>query len=182
MNSIVLMAEILTDPEKRLTADGQYTVASFMAQFPNPRQEDAPFRVRVTGWNRLADEIIEKYHRGDQVIVEGRLRMELIDRGAYKEKVAEITAQRVYSLGASGSKSNTPTDSYSYANSAVGGSWSDHSYQNSPTGASVPRATVPAATSAPVVNSQPVTSYPAGNMAGTSQDYDSGASDDDIPF
>ncbi len=183
MNSIVLMAEIVTDPEKRLTADGQYTTASFIAQFPSPRQDDVPFRVRVMGWNRLADEIMDRYHRGDQVIVEGRLRMELIDRGAYKEKVAEITAQRVYSMGANLPQVNPPTDSYGYANSPAVGSWSDHSYQSV-------APTVPKANNVPVANQsgnssgnsygQPATSYP--NMAPSTQGYDLGGNDDDIPF
>ncbi|MEI6428980.1 MAG: single-stranded DNA-binding protein [Pseudanabaena sp. ELA607] len=182
MNSIVLMAEILTDPEKRLTADGQYTVASFMAQFPNPRQDDAPFRVRVTGWNRLADEIMEKYHRGDQVIVEGRLRMEMLDRGAYKEKVAEITAQRVYPMGAGMVATTSHNDSYGSSPSST--SWSDHNYQSSGAGASVPKAAVPMANQSPVGSSPSSAPYTGGfnQNPSTAPSYDSGVGDDDIPF
>jgi single-stranded DNA-binding protein len=99
------MAEVLTDPELRRTPDNQSSIASFLVQFAGGRAEDAPYRIKVVGWNNLADEIVEKYHKGDQVVVEGRLRLDTVDRGTYKEKRTELIAQRVYSFG-SGSTSS----------------------------------------------------------------------------
>jgi single-stranded DNA-binding protein len=103
MNSIVLMAEVLTDPELRRTPDNQSSIASFLVQFTSGRSDEAPYRIKVVGWNNLADEIMEKYHKGDQVVVEGRLRLDTVDRGTYKEKRTELIAQRVHGLGNSGS-------------------------------------------------------------------------------
>lgn len=100
MNSIVLMAEVLTDPELRRTPDNQSLIASFLVQFAGGRSEEAPYRIKVVGWNNLADEMVEKYHKGDQVVVEGRLRLDTVDRGTYKEKRTELIAQRVHSFGA----------------------------------------------------------------------------------
>ena len=111
MNSIVLMAEVLTDPELRRTPDNQSSVASFLVQFAGGRAEDAPYRIKVVGWNNLADEIVEKYHKGDQVVIEGRLRLDTVDRGTYKEKRTELIAQRVHSLGSGGSTASISTDS-----------------------------------------------------------------------
>jgi len=99
MNSIVLMAEVLTDPELRRTPDNQSSIASFLVQFAGGRTEEAPYRIKVVGWNNLADEIMEKYHKGDQVVVEGRLRLDTVDRGTYKEKRTELVAQRVHAFG-----------------------------------------------------------------------------------
>jgi single-strand DNA-binding protein len=106
MNSIVLMAEVLTDPELRRTPDNQSSIASFLVQFAGGRAEDAPYRIKVVGWNSLADEMVEKYHKGDQVVVEGRLRLDTVDRGTYKEKRTELIAQRVHSFGVGGSAAN----------------------------------------------------------------------------
>jgi len=106
MNSIVLMAEVLTDPELRRTPDNQSSIASFLVQFAGGRAEDAPYRIKVVGWNNLADEMVEKYHKGDQVVVEGRLRLDTVDRGTYKEKRTELVAQRVHSFGNAGSTSS----------------------------------------------------------------------------
>jgi len=103
MNSIVLMAEVLTDPELRRTADNQSSITSFLAQFSGGRAEESPYRIKVVGWNNLADEIMEKYHKGDQIVVEGRLRLDLVDRGTYKEKRTELVAQRIHTFGSVGS-------------------------------------------------------------------------------
>ena len=105
------MAEVLTDPELRRTPDNQSSIASFLVQFAGGRSEEAPYRIKVVGWNNLADEIMEKYHKGDQVVVEGRLRLDTVDRGTYKEKRTELIAQRVHSFGASGSTANISTSS-----------------------------------------------------------------------
>ncbi|MFM7600053.1 MAG: single-stranded DNA-binding protein [Pseudanabaena sp.] len=109
MNSIVLMAEVLTDPELRRTPDNQSSIASFLVQFTGGRAEEAPYRIKVVGWNNLADEMVEKYHKGDQVVVEGRLRLDTVDRGTYKEKRTELIAQRVHSFGI-GSNTSNATD------------------------------------------------------------------------
>jgi len=117
MNSIVLMAEVLTDPELRRTPDNQSSIASFLVQFAGGRAEEAPYRIKVVGWNNLADEIMEKYHKGDQVVVEGRLRLDTVDRGTYKEKRTELVAQRVHSFGSGSTASITATPTVAPARS-----------------------------------------------------------------
>ena len=141
MNSIVLMAEVLTDPELRRTPDNQSSIASFLVQFAGGRSEEAPYRIKVVGWNNLADEMVEKYHKGDQVVVEGRLRLDTVDRGTYKEKRTELIAQRVHSFGA-GSTGGNATDVSATTTRNV---------RANPSSASVPTATptyVPVATPA----------------------------------
>ena len=136
------MAEVLTDPELRRTPDNQSSIASFLVQFAGGRADDAPYRVKVVGWNNLADEIVEKYHKGNQVLVEGRLRLDTVDRGTYKEKRTEVVAQRVYAIsGASMSAS-------AMSASTVSASATSQSRQSAPAAAksaSVPSAYVPVA-------------------------------------
>jgi single-stranded DNA-binding protein len=132
------MAEVLTDPELRRTPDNQSSIASFLVQFAGGRAEDAPYRIKVVGWNSLADEMVEKYHKGDQVVVEGRLRLDTVDRGTYKEKRTELIAQRVHSFGV-GSTGGTTDVSATTRN-----------VRATPSSSSVPTATptyVPVATS-----------------------------------
>jgi single-stranded DNA-binding protein len=107
MNSIVLMAEVLTEPELRYTPDSQNAIASFLVQFPSSRAEEPPHRIKVVGWNNLANEVMEKkYHRGARVLIEGRLRCDSYEKDGRKEKRTEITASRIHSLdGISGSSS-----------------------------------------------------------------------------
>ncbi|OZH51557.1 hypothetical protein AFK68_30205 [Hydrocoleum sp. CS-953] len=99
MNSCILMVQIIKDPELRYTADAQLPVAEMMVEFPNIGVDNKPAVLKVVAWQNLAQEINEKYHEGDYIIVEGRLNMNTIDRPeGFKEKRAELTASRIYPI------------------------------------------------------------------------------------
>ena len=101
MNSCILMAEIIQDPELRYTSDNQTPLAQMLVQFPGTKADDPPTTLKVVGWGNFASEIKENYRVGDRVIIEGRLGMNTIDRPeGFKEKRAELTASRIYKLGA----------------------------------------------------------------------------------
>lgn len=100
MNSCILMADIVQAPQLRYTSDNQTPVAEFIVQFPGLRDDDPPSQLKVIGWGNLAQEIQEQYREGDRVLLEGRLGMNTIERPeGFKEKRAEMTVSRVYSLG-----------------------------------------------------------------------------------
>lgn len=106
MNSCVLMAEVVQEPELRFTPDNQTPIAEMWVQFEALREGEPPAKVKVVGWGNLAQEIQERYHVGNRVIIEGRLHMNTIDRPeGFKEKRAELTAQKVYLLGSDASVS-----------------------------------------------------------------------------
>ena len=108
MNSCILMAEIVQEPQLRYTPDNQTPIAEMMVEFPGIREEDPPTRIKVVGWGNLAQEIQETYHEGDRVIVEGRLHMNTIDRPeGFKEKREELTAQKIHLLGAGATLTTT---------------------------------------------------------------------------
>lgn len=94
------MADIVQAPQLRYTSDSQTPVAEFIVQFPGLRDDDPPCQLKVVGWGNLAQEIQAQYHEGDRVLLEGRLSMNTIDRPeGFREKRAEMTVQRVHSLG-----------------------------------------------------------------------------------
>ncbi len=99
MNSIILLAEIVQEPQLRFTSDNQTPIAEMRIQFAGLRPEDPPAKVKAIGWGNLAQEIQSKYREGDRVIVEGRLSMNTVDRPeGFKEKQAELTIQKIYTL------------------------------------------------------------------------------------
>jgi single-strand DNA-binding protein len=101
MNSCVLMAEIVKAPELRYLQDGQTAIAEMTVQFPALKAEDPMEMLKVVGWGNLAQQIQEQFQPGDQVIIEGRLNMVLVDRPeGFKEKRAELTAARVHKVQA----------------------------------------------------------------------------------
>lgn len=99
MNSCILMAEIIQEPQLRYTQDNQIPIAEMLVQFPASKADEPPATLKVVGWGNLAQEIQQNYHQGDQVVIEGRLSMNTIDRPeGFKEKRAELTAQRIINL------------------------------------------------------------------------------------
>lgn len=112
MNSFSLIAEVLTKPELRTTPDNQVPVSNFLVQFSSPgaKPEDPPHRLKVSAWGNLATEAQENCHKGDQLLIEGRIRINTIDRGSYKEKVAELVAQKIIPIG----KLQTQSTKYEY--------------------------------------------------------------------
>lgn len=100
MNSCILMARITRTPEIRYTQDNQRPLAQMLVEFEGLRPDDPPMSLKVVGWGKLADEIQQNYAEGDRVIIEGRLRMNTIERSeGFKEKRAELTASRIHKLG-----------------------------------------------------------------------------------
>lgn len=92
------MVEIVQAPQLRYTADKQIPISEMLVKFSNLR-DDSFAVLKVVGWGKLAQEINEQYQPGDYVIVEGRLGMNLIERQeGFKEKRAELTAQKIYKL------------------------------------------------------------------------------------
>lgn len=100
MNSCVLMAEIIQQPELRYTADNQLEITQMLVQFWGTRDNDPPANLRVVSFGKLAKEIQENYHEGDRVILVGRLSMNTIERPeGFKEKRAEMTVQQIEHIG-----------------------------------------------------------------------------------
>jgi single-strand DNA-binding protein len=100
MNICILMAEIKEEPQLRhVNNDNLLAIAEMMVSIPGLRAEDPPATLRVVGWGKMADEIQQNYHKGDRVIIEGRLGMNTVERQeGFKEKRAELTAQRIHRL------------------------------------------------------------------------------------
>ncbi|MDE5072399.1 MAG: single-stranded DNA-binding protein [Trichodesmium sp. St16_bin4-tuft] len=99
MNSCILMVQITKDPELRYTADSQLPVAEMIVEFPNLGVNNKPALLKVVAWRDLAEQVNEKYHQGDYVIVEGRLNINTIERPeGFKEKRSELTASKIYPI------------------------------------------------------------------------------------
>ncbi|MCG8361907.1 MAG: single-stranded DNA-binding protein [Pseudanabaenales cyanobacterium] len=161
MNSCVLMAEIIQAPQLRYTSDNQTPIAEFVVQFSGLRAEDPPSQLKVIGWGNLAQEIQERCHEGDRILIEGRLGMNTVERPeGFREKRAELTAQRIHSLN-----SNSPSASTLVASGSVMES-----------SGSAMKATASTTSSVTPVQSAPPPTPPSSSPPPEEPDYD------DIPF
>ncbi|GAX35384.1 single-stranded DNA-binding protein [Nodularia sp. NIES-3585] len=111
MNSCVLMAEIIQEPQLRYTADN-LAITEMLVQFPNSqRTEEQLVTLKVVGWGNMATEIQQNYHQGDRVILAGRLGMHTVERQeGFKEKRAELVVQQIQPLGSGFSQSPSVTE------------------------------------------------------------------------
>jgi len=99
MNSCILMAQITSQPQLRYTQDNQTPLTEMMVEFPSLRETDPPSSLKVVAWRDLANEVSENYQPGDSVILEGRLRMNILERQeGFKEKRAEFTLSRIHRI------------------------------------------------------------------------------------
>lgn len=99
MNSCILMAQIIQEPQLRYTGDTQTPIAEMLVEFEGLGPDDPPATLKVIGWGDLAQKIQQTYHTGDRIILEGRLNMNTIDRQeGFKEKRAELVVGKIYNL------------------------------------------------------------------------------------
>lgn len=152
MNSCVLMAEIVSDPQLRSTQDN-LDVAEMIVRFEGLKEDDPPATLKVLGWGNLASEIKNNYSQGDRIIIEGRLSMNTIERQeGYKEKRAELVASRIFALGAS----LNPTSNISASTTLQDNSYAAATVSSTPVAMSqIPQET-PSFTSSPKPQKSPV--------------------------
>lgn len=99
MNSCVLFAEVIQAPELRYTQDTQMAVATMVVQFASLRSEEPPMTLRTVAWGNLGQKMQAECKVGDRLILEGRLKMDTIDRPeGFKEKRAELVVSRFYTV------------------------------------------------------------------------------------
>ncbi len=126
----VMSGTVASEPEKRFTPNN-HAVTNFSMAVENPgnRQGDMePAMVKVTCWRGLADSAAEQLHKGDEVLVEGKLIMSTLQtpEGAQK-KLFEIEATSMNKLAgkpqpvlvAAGSGSSTAGTGYTATSSVA---------------------------------------------------------------
>ncbi|MEL6578567.1 MAG: single-stranded DNA-binding protein [Cyanobacteria bacterium J06621_12] len=152
MNTCILMAEIVSDPELRSTQD-QTSVSTMLVEFESTREGEAPGKVKVEGWGKLAEEIKNTYSVGNQIIIEGRLSMNLIEMPeGYKQKVAKLVASRIHPV------SGTSNSSAGYAAQPYQSQQTDNVVDFAPQPQAAPASVPPAPEPTPEPAAAPATS------------------------
>ena len=99
MNHCLIQAVINSAPQMRYTKENQTPIAEMMVNFNGLRTEDPIRELKVLGWGNIAQEMVEKLKGGQNVVIEGRLRMNSITRNdGTKEKQPELTASKFHNI------------------------------------------------------------------------------------
>ena len=99
MNHCLIQSVIKINPQMRYTKENQTPIAEMMVGIKGLRNDDPINDLKVLGWGTIAQEMIDQLKEGNNVVLEGRLRMNSVTRkDGTKEKQAELTASRIHHI------------------------------------------------------------------------------------
>ena len=99
MNHCLIQGVINSAPQMRYTKENQTPIAEMIININGLRNEDPIRELKVLGWGNIAQEMIDELKDGQNVVIEGRLRMNTITRkDGTKEKQPELTASKFHHL------------------------------------------------------------------------------------
>ena len=83
----------------RFTKENQTPIAEMIVNFKGLRSEDPTRELKILGWGNIAQEMIDKLKEGQNIVIEGRLRMNSVTRkDGTKEKQPELTASKIHQI------------------------------------------------------------------------------------
>ena len=99
MNHCLIQAVINSVPQMRYTKENKTPIAEMTVNFKGLRDEDPSRELKVLGWGSIAQEMVEELKEGQNIVLEGRLRMNSITRkDGTKEKQPELTASKIHHI------------------------------------------------------------------------------------
>ncbi len=99
MNHCLIQAVINSAPQMRYTKENKTPIAEMTVNFKGLRDEDPSRELKVLGWGTIAQEMVDELEEGQNIVIEGRLRMNSVTRkDGTKEKQTELTASRIHHI------------------------------------------------------------------------------------
>ena len=100
MNHCLIQAVINSAPKMRYTKENKTPIAEMIVNFKGLRSEDPIRELKILGWGNIAQEMIDELNEGQNIVIEGRLRMNSVTRkDGTKEKQPELTASKIHQIG-----------------------------------------------------------------------------------
>ena len=99
MNHCLIQAVISSAPQMRYTKDNQTPIAEMIVNFKGLRSEDPTRELKIIGWGNIAQQMISELKEGQNIVIEGRLKMNSVTReDGTKEKQPELTASKIHQI------------------------------------------------------------------------------------
>ena len=99
MNHCLIQAVINSAPKMRYTKENQTPIAEMFVNFKGLRSEDPTRELKILGWGNIAQEMIDQLKEGQNIVIEGRLKMNSVTRkDGTKEKQPELTASKIHHI------------------------------------------------------------------------------------
>ena len=99
MNHCLIQGVINIAPQMRYTKENQTPIAEMIINFKGLRNEDPIRELKVLGWGNIAQEMVDELKEGQNIVLEGRLKMNTITKkDGTKEKQPELTASKIHQI------------------------------------------------------------------------------------
>ena len=99
MNHCLIQAIITSAPQMRYTKENQTAIAEMIVNFKGLRSEDPTRDLKIIGWGNIAQEMVDELKEGQNIVIEGRLKMNSVTRkDGTKEKQPELTASKIHQI------------------------------------------------------------------------------------
>ena len=99
MNHCLIQAVINKAPQMRYTKESKTPIAEMTVSFKGLRDGDPSRELKVLGWGTIAQEMVGELKEGQNIVIEGRLRMNSVTRkDGTKEKQPELTASKIHQI------------------------------------------------------------------------------------
>ena len=99
MNHCLIQAVINSAPQMRYTKENQTPIAEMIVNFKGLRKEDPTRDLKIIGWGNMAQEMIDQLKEGQNIVIEGSLKMNSVTRkDGTKEKQPELTASKIHQI------------------------------------------------------------------------------------
>ena len=129
MNHCLIQAVINSAPQMRYTKENQTPIAEMIVNFKGLRSEDPTRDLKIIGWGNIAQEMVDELKEGQNIVIEGRLKMNSVTRkDGTKEKQPELTASKIHQISPvdaikSDKKENNDNESFKNKESTKTSSW-----------------------------------------------------------
>jgi len=99
MNHCFIQGVINSAPQMRYTKENQTPIAEMIINFRGLRSEDPTRELKILGWGNIAQEMVDNLKEGQNLVIEGRLKMNSVTRkDGTKEKQPELTASKIHQV------------------------------------------------------------------------------------
>ena len=97
LNQVTLMGRMTRDPELKYTPSEKAVVSFTIAVDRDYKGEDAADFIDCVAWNKTADMVDRYFHKGERIIVSGRIQTRTWETNdGKKRKATEIVVDRAY--------------------------------------------------------------------------------------
>lgn len=106
LNHMTIQGRLTRDPELRYTQGGTALAKFTVAWSEKYKETENKLFLDCTAWGKTAELIGDKFHKGDQILLEGQLRTETWqnDAGENRSKIA-MNVDRMHFVGSAGGNS-----------------------------------------------------------------------------